>query len=212
MIKNLLIHITLVALTTSSALLFFSGCATKTPVQIQESQLVYTYIKLKLLDLDQMLEIIQEKLRGYKKTSNEEMLQEALKICLSRPNGDDLIEKIIDSIRYSADTNDLWGRSVEKVTQQAITALKLETTATEDQITYLILLENLLSEFRPEFIKQYKGPKLETRIVEKIAEADITVSLLARNESRLNLMNAQRSPSSIAKTLINEKNQTLKNK
>ncbi len=195
------------ALTVIQLLLF--SCATPPQLQMSESKLEYPYTKLKLLDLEQMFEIIQGKMKQYKKTNNEEFLLESIKICLSRPDGDGLVEKIIDNIRFSLDENDKWEKALEKVVQQSISELRLETTAGEDQLTYLILLENLVSELKPEFIRQYQSPKFETKLIQSIADARITVSKAATTESRLNLMTSQKSPSSMAQTLINEKNQKL---
>lgn len=203
MIKNA-VYLTLVAV------FFFSGCASTPPIQSAKSRLVYTYAKLQLLELDQMNELIQGKVEKYLETRNKELLMDAIRICLSRPNGDSLVEKTFDSIRYRADSSDSWESAVEGLTQWAISELKSETTAAVDQVTYMIMLENLIVEFKQEFIRQYKSPKFETRILERIAAANIVVSKAAFNESSLNLMSAVKSPSALAQALINEKNLKLK--
>src|SRR3990167_4005670 len=96
MFKNLLI---LAAnLTLSSAL--FIACTTTASIQMNEPKLVHTYASLKLLDFDQMSEIIQGKLKSYEETGNKEFLSAAIKICLSRPNADGMIEKTIGNIRF----------------------------------------------------------------------------------------------------------------
>lgn len=203
MIKKTLIT----ALSLLSTITLFFACASKPPaIQMSDSQLDYAYTKLKLLDLDQMLEIIQDKLGKYKSSNDVQYLVEAVTICLSRPDGDGMIEKIIDTIRYSAESNVAWERAVDAATQRAISVLRVDTTASVDQVTYLIFLDNLISEMGPEFIKQYQGPKFEKKIITKIAEANIVVSNSASSESRLNLMIKLRSPSSRAQSLINERN------
>lgn len=206
MIKNA-VYLTLVML---FACLNFSGCTSNPPVQTVKSRLVYTYAKLQLLELDQMNELIQGKVDKYLETRNKELLMDAVRICLSRPNGDSLVEKTFDSIRYRANSSDSWESAVEVLTQWAISELKAETTAAVDQVTYLIMLENLIVEFKQEFIRQYKSPKFETRIFERIAAANIIVSKAAYNESSLNLMADAKSPSALAQTLIDEKNLKLK--
>ena len=188
----------------------FLGCTSIPPVQAAKPRLVYTYAKLQLLELDQMNELIQGKVDKYLETRNKELLMDALRICLSRPNGDSLVEKTFDSIRYRANSSDSWESAAEELTQWAISELKSETTASVDQVTYLIMLENLIVEFKREFILQYKSPKFETRIFERIAAANIVVSKAAYNESSLNLMSAVKSPSALAQALINEKNLKLK--
>ncbi|MEQ1721712.1 MAG: hypothetical protein ABL930_00960 [Pseudobdellovibrio sp.] len=171
-------------------------------MQTSESQLVYTYSKLKLLDLDQMGEIIQDKLRRFKKSGRETLIVEAISISLSRPNDDSVAEKLLDTIRHTIEAPVVWESSLGSVVQTSIDQLKNETVAPEDQVTYLIILENLVSEFKPQFIKQYQSPKFETRTIEKIAGAQIEVSESATAESRLNLMREQLSPSTLAQSLI----------
>lgn len=201
----------LTSIFTISALLF-SGCASNPPIQPNKPRLVYSYAKLQLLDLDQMNEIIQSKINKYLESGNKELLMDAIRICLSRPNGDSLVEKTFDGIRYRAKSSENWNSAVESLTQWAISELKSEATAVADQVTYLILLENLLVELKKEFINQYQSPKFETRLFEKIAAANIVVSPAANNESRLNLMTVLRSPSVLAQVMINEKNLKLKPK
>lgn len=198
----------------SLTLLFFA-CATTAPVPMAKSQLTYTYAKLKLLDLDQMSELIQEKLNLYKEKPSEQLLFDAIIICLSRPNEDGLVDKLIENIQDTADSDERWQRLIEAVVDQAVTVLSTppeqELIASEDQLTYLILLENLIAEFRPEFIKQYQSPRLESKIIAKIAAAKIVVSPAAFDEGQLNLMRIQRSPSVVAQSLIDEKlNKKLK--
>ena len=188
----------------------FSGCTSNPPIQTAKPRLVYTYARLQLLELDQMNELIQGKVDKFLETRNKELLMDAVRICLSRPNGDSLVEKTFDSIRYRANSTDSWESAVEGLTQWAISELKSEAAAPVDQVTYLIMLENLIVEFKQEFILQYKSPKFETRILERIAAANIVVSKAAYNESSLNMMSAVNSPSALAQAIINEKNLKLK--
>lgn len=192
---------------------FFSvGCTSNPPAPMGKSKLVYTYAKLQLLELDQMNELIQGKINQYLQTKNQEMLMDAIRICLSRPNGDSLVEKTFDSIRFRALSTESWEAAIDALTHWAISELRSESTAAIDQVTYLIMLENLLVEFKKEFINQYQSPKFETRIYEKIAGANIVVSQAAANESRLNLMTKVKSPSALAQAMINEKKLKLKPK
>lgn len=186
----------------------FFSCGSA-PLQMDEPKLTYTYAKLKLLDLDQMMEIVQNRLKRYKKTGQQKLVEEAIKISLSRPNDDALAEKLIDTIRFSVESVEIWEIALENVMQQSIAELKIPTTAAEDQLTHLILLETLASEFRPQFIKQYQSPKFESRVIETIAQADIQVSSAAMEEGRLNMMKEPVSPSTLAQSLLNERNQKL---
>lgn len=188
--------------------LFFLSCTTA-PVQSTESEMTYNYAKLKLMDLDEMTDLLQNRVNRYKRTGNEELMTEALQICLSRPDEDGMVDKLIEIVRFNLDSDEQWAEVVDNVTDKSIAQLKNETTPVPDQVTYLILLENLVAQFQPEFIKQYQGPLFETEIIEKIAQADIQVSDAARAERQLNLMTAQRSPSEIAQALVRTRDRVL---
>lgn len=120
-----------------------------------------------------------------------------------------MVDKLIEIVRFNLDSDEQWEEVVDNVADKSIAQLKNETTPVPDQVTYLILLENLVAQFQPEFIKQYQGPLFETEIIEKIAQADIQVSDAARAERQLNLMTAQRSPSEIAQALVRTREQAL---
>lgn len=189
---------------------FFLTSCVSAPVQVQEPQLPYSYAQLKLLDLEQMSDLIQQNMNKYKKTGEARYIEEALVVCLSRPNSDSMVEKLIESIRYNLETNELWEGSVSALVQKSINRLNDPSTAVSDQVGYLILLENLIAEFKPEFVKQYQSPQFESRIIEQIAKSEIEVSREADSESRLNLMAAQKSPAEIAESLVEDRTVSLK--
>lgn len=164
--------------------------------------MTYNYAKLKLMDLDEMTDVIQNRVNRYKNTGNEELMAEALQICLSRPDEDGMVDKLIENVRFNLDSDEQWAEIVDGLVDKSIAQLKNETTPVTDQLTYLILLENLIAQFQPEFIKQYQSPSFETEMIEKIAQADIQISEAAAAERQLNLMTTQRSPSDIAKALV----------
>lgn len=189
--------------------LFLSGCATSSGTK-EKAQLTMPYSQLKVMDLDEMSEIMYQKSKEYKKTDNVSALQDGLLICLSRPNEDGLIEKIISIIRTPMEDNGVWNSSVESLVDTAIGSLKNENGNATDQVTYGIVLENIVSEFKPLYVKQYKSPGFETKIIEKIADADIEFTPQAVAERKLNLMRGHTSPSLFAKKLVERKEDVLK--
>lgn len=183
-----------------------TSCASA-PQAETPSAMTYNYARLKLLDLDQMSDLIQKRVQGYKRTDNEELMQEALEICLSRPDEDSMVEKLIDTVRFNASSEAAWEQWVDGAVEKSIAQLKNETTPAVDQVTHLILLENLIAQFRPEFLKQWGAPLFESEVIEKISAAELVVSEAAMSERRLNLMETQRSPSRVAQDLIKEREQ-----
>lgn len=189
--------------------LFVSGCASSETVK-EKPQLAYPYSRLKVMDLDQMTDIMYQQAKAFKKTDDPKVLQDGLLICLSRPNEDGQIEKVLSIVRTPMEDNDVWESSVESLVDTAITTMKNKTSNAADQVTYGIVLENIVSEFKPVFVKQYKSPGFETKIIEKIAEADIELSQAAISERKLNLMRGNISPSLFAKKMIERRDEVLK--
>ena len=170
----------------------------------RESKLPYTYNQLKLYDIDEMVEITEDRMALYKETNDSEKLYEVMTLILARPNDDNILERLMLSIRYTLDSNKLWEESVEVVVDNAVTALKDETTSAGDQISYLMVLQNLLVEFKPEFKKLDISPKFEQNVIKKVAKAEIEVSVEARREANLNLFGKLNSPSDIAKQVLED--------
>ncbi|MBC7464790.1 MAG: hypothetical protein H7256_02260 [Bdellovibrio sp.] len=189
--------------------LFVSSCASSGSAK-EKPQLSYPYSRLKVMDLDQMTDIMYEKAKEFKKTDEPKPLQDGLLICLSRPNEDGQIQKVISIVRTPMEDNDLWESSVESLVDRAIAILKNKNSNAADQVTYGVVLENIVSEFKPAFVKQYKSPGFESKMIEKIAEADIELSAAAVSERKLNLMRGNVSPSLFANKLIERREEVLK--
>jgi hypothetical protein len=185
-----------------------SGCASSHGGK-EKSQLERPYTQLKVMDLDEMSALLYEKAREFKKTEDPAPLQKGLLICLSRPNEDGLLEKVISIVKTPLEDSDNWESSVNTIVDQAVSALKSETVSAADQVTYGIVLENLVAEFKPTFQKQYQSPGFETKVIEKIANADIEYSNRAIADRKLNLMRGLVSPSQFAKKLIERKEDWL---
>lgn len=181
---------------------FLLGGCSSAPVNETPSELIYNYANLKLMDLDQMTDLIQQRVKRYKKTGDDEAMAEALQLCLSRPDEDAMVGKLIENIRFNLESDEQWEELVDGLVEKSIARLKNETTPAVDQVSYLILLENLLAQFRPEFLKQAEGPSFEGDVIGKIAEARLQVSDVAASERRLNLMSTQRSPSDMARDIL----------
>lgn len=186
------------------------SCASSPVEKKTESRLIYSYTQLKLLDLEQMSDLIQDRLNRYKKTDQEQFLNEAFQICFVRPNQDGMVEKLVESIRYGLDSNEQWEQLVEANVKQAIEQLKSESTPVSDQVSYLFLLQNLLSEFKPDYEKQDESPQFESSIVEMLAQAAIPLRQEAINEARLNLMLIPNSPSVLAGELVTLRQKRMK--
>ena len=164
-----------------------------------------SYNRLKLMDLDQMTELLQQKVKEFKRTGRTEALQEGLQICLSRPDEDTLVEKTISIVRNPLEDIDQWESSVENLVDTNLEIFKNMKAHSSDQVTAGIILENVISEFKPQFQKQYVNPGFESRIIEKIAAAKVEFNRKAVSERKLTLMRGAVSPSLLAQKLMDRR-------
>lgn len=165
--------------------------------------LLFNYSQLTTKDLDEMNQIVQSKIKESKQSASGKHvpLKEALQAVFSRPNDDDMIDKVIAPLRTSLDELDYWEKSISQLADEAINALKNpKAFSPVVQSTYLIFLENLLSELKP----YLKRPGFERQIAERIRDAKIAVPERAANERRLRTMKSTVSPSEIARKILAE--------
>lgn len=165
-----------------------------------QAGLLFNYSQLSLKDLDQMSKLIQIKINESRKAGGDQVipLKEALQAVYSRSNEDFMIEKIISPLRNELDEHDAWNSSLDSLTKEAIGALK-NTKAFKPvvQVTYLVFLENLISEVKPR-----GNEKFERGLLEKIAKAKIKVTKEAETERRLRVMKNTTSPSEVAENVL----------
>lgn len=157
-----------------------------------------------------MNDLMLEQAREFKKTNDPQALKEGLLICLSRPDEDSVVEKVIDTVKTPLDDNGLWESTVTSLVDEAVAVMKDANRGSADQVTYSIVLENLISDMKPEFVKQYKSPGFESRMIEKIAATEVDLNSSAKAERKLNLMRGSSSVSQIAQKLLEKREDALK--
>lgn len=146
-----------------------------------------------------MNEMTQKKIKEYKKEGAPEILKEAVQAVYSRPNDDGMVEKVIPPLRTELDENDQWESTIDVLVQEAINALKNpKAFKPVVQNTYVIFLENVISDFKP--FADHEGHEL--RILRSIRDAKIEMSKEAVNERKLRDMKNHKSPSEIAAQVL----------
>ncbi len=165
-----------------------------------QAGLLFNYSQLSLKDLDQMSKLIQVKINESRKAGGDQVipLKEALQAVFSRSNEDFMIEKIVSPLRNELDEHDAWNSTLDSLTTEALGALK-NTKAFKPvvQVTYLIFLENLISEVKPR-----GNEKFERGLLERIAKAKVKVTKEAETERRLRVMKNTTSPSEVAENVL----------
>ncbi|NUN06397.1 MAG: hypothetical protein HUU57_11605 [Bdellovibrio sp.] len=168
--------------------------------------LLFNYSQLALKDLDQMTSLVNDKVRESKKSSSGKAvpLKEALQAVYSRPNDDDMIEKVVAPLRSNLDELESWEKTVSQLTDEAINAIRNpKAFKPVVQMTYVIFLENLLAEVKP-YIKK-EG--FERALVERVRDAKLAISKEAVQERQLRGMRATTSPSDIAAKILSQNNE-----
>ena len=168
-----------------------------------QAGLLFNYSQLLLKDLDQMNEMVLEKVEESKKTDSGKNvpLKEALQSVYARPNDDQMIDKVVAPLRTQLDELDEWEKTLSQLTDEAINALKNpKAFKPVVQVTYMIFLENLLSEIKP----YLKTNGFERKLAERVRNAKIEVTKEAANERSLRTMKKSTSPSELASKILNE--------
>ncbi|MGZ3772402.1 MAG: hypothetical protein ACXVCY_01630 [Pseudobdellovibrionaceae bacterium] len=168
-----------------------------------QAGMLFNYSQLAVQGLDQINKMVNDKVKESKRSGSGKVvpLKEALQAVYSRPNEDDMIEKVIAPLRSNLDELDSWEKTVSQLTDEAIDALKNPRAFKPVvQVTYVIFLENLLAEIKP----YLKNEGFERKIAERIRDAKIEVSKEAMNERRLRTMKSTVSPSDLATKILLE--------
>jgi hypothetical protein len=165
---------------------------------------IFTYNELVTRDLDTMNDIILTKIKESRsKLSQKEIpLRDAFRTLMSRPNKDGMIAKILGPLKNSLEEIGQWEPSIMSLIDESVRVLsrKDKKVKARVQLTYITILENMISEFRPRIDRP--GP--EKRGIEKIAVSRIIVSREAQNERRLTTMENVVSPSELATLVLQE--------
>lgn len=130
-----------------------------------------------------------------------EQLEDATRIVLSRPDQDGTVSNMFSRLRRELQDLNALDEVLANITSESIAALRSDATPINHQSTYLVILENLMAELRPEVPT---NPKFK-KIIEKIRDADIEVSQEVRNQQRLRSMSRPVSPSATAANILPKK-------
>lgn len=174
-----------------------------------QAGLLYTYNQLTLKDVDQMNALVKNKLKESKGAGSGKVvpIKEGLQAIFSRPNSDDMIEKISAPLRAALEQEDATEKVFGDLITEAINALtNTRNFKKEVQVTYAIFLENIISEFKPNLRKE----NFEYKMVKRIADSSIELTKDAQKDRKLRMMRESTSPSVIAKKVLEDFEEKLK--
>ena len=180
-------------------------------ITVQADVSRYKYSELQIKDYDEMLAMVKVHLKkatkllraNQEEDSNSdqqavEELRAALLLILSRPNQDNMLAKLLPDIRKELSNMNSFEDSLSSLTSEAIDGLKNEKLPTVYRSTYLFVLENTVSEFKPEI----KDKEDLRQIFEKIRDAKLKIPKDVAKDLKLRSMLNTESPSERAKRIL----------
>ncbi len=176
----------------------------------------FKYSELQIKDYDEMKTSVRDRITASKKAyldkqkkgkdSEEadrqaiEVLRNALKFVLSRPNDDNMLAKLMPFVRSELNNYSAFEDTLTSLAQESVRSLTNDKIPSVYRSTSLFLLENVMSEIRPEISKKEDFKKL----IEFIRDAKIIVPESVKNERRLRSMYRSKNPSEMAETILKE--------
>lgn len=202
------------------SVLFFTSCATTSSSSSSGDAKLFegdydriistlSYRNLAILDLDQVGDLLQEKINQYNRQNSVQPLKEGTLIVFARPDDDGMVEKVISHMRNPLEEENEWENTIVSLVRQSIDNMNNDKISAREQVTAGVILENIIAEFKPVYLKQAKTGGFETQIIDHIAAANVAYSKAASKERGLYLMRNNLNPSQIAKKVVAQKDAQL---
>ena len=174
----------------------------------------YKYSELEIKNYDELLNDVRNRIQqanrvdakarkeagsdtDYDSTEAVFILKDALKMVFSRPNKDNMIEKLLPELRNELKSYEVFYDSINDMVVEAISALKQKIPIVYKS-TYIFILENFMSEFRPEL---KRNPEIK-KIFIYIRDSNVVVPDDVRLDRKLRSMFNSRDPSDTAKKIL----------
>lgn len=164
------------------------------------------YFQLQMKDVEEMEKDIRpqiEKAKSYIKDRDRENAINSLEVSMlhifSRPNGDNILSSLFSQIRPRLKDTKAYESSLSGMVLSAMKKLEDESLKPSSRATQIVILDNFMSELKPEVSSNTKIKDIFVRI----RDAKIKVPSSVSNDFLLKgLGNQRRSPSDIAAEII----------
>ncbi len=164
---------------------------------------IFVYHRLATKNLEDMDRLLRAKIHASQKSATPEEqvahLVEATQALFSRPNYDNLIEKLLPQLLFELKDKGLTEKVFSEFIGEATAGIQDEakTVSGEAQVTYLIALENWLSE-----MQIYLDQESIRKLVERIADTQFKISDLAKKTAGLHLPYTLKDPQKLARHIL----------
>lgn len=165
--------------------------------------LLYTYNQLTVMELDQLNQLVQDKIKESKKSDAKMVpLKEAIQALYARPDQDRMFEKVAGPLRNELIELGQYEKAITQLTEEALNALtNTRNFKPQVQVTYLVFLENLMADLKPSLKSENK---FEKGLVEKIKKAKIKITKPAQNDLVTRGFSEKKSPSEVADIILSD--------
>ena len=159
-----------------------------------------TYKVMAIMDSTQLTQLVQKHIEKSKRATNRvQSLKDILKAVLSRHDKDDSLSTILPLIKSELDDLKSYTPVMISLANAAVATLqKPEDVPAVQQVTQAIILENIMSELRPEIKKKKEVAAMFARI----RDAKIELTDECKGERKIGLMQGSVSPSKIAEKIL----------
>ncbi len=170
----------------------------------------YKYNTLMIKDYDEMNSLVQAHIKKAREFSDGsgaatsrdgeaiEQLREALKLVFSRPNSDNMVAKITPEVRRELSGFSAFEDTISSITAEALRSAGDKGAPVSQQSTALVVLENVLSEIRPE---AQNNADLR-RVIERIKDAKLKISDDVKKDRKIRSMFETKNPSEEASKIL----------
>lgn len=180
---------------------------------LAQAKVEYDSSSLLLKNSDQVSDMIKVKIKTAqnlqsKQDENEdgdiqaepealENLKDALRIALSRPDQDGARSNLYSRVRRELNDLNSLDQILSELTEEALTELRKQD-GPRRTATYVVILENLMAEIKPEI----RDNPAYLKIVERIRDTKITIGDRAKVQTLLRSMSIPISPSATAAKIL----------
>jgi hypothetical protein len=169
----------------------------------------YKYNDLIIKDYDEMNAQVQSRIKKARAASQHdgdeandheaiEILRDALKLIFSRPNSDNMVSKLTPEVRRELTGFSAYEDSISSLVAEELAVVKNDGNTVSQRSTALFVLENILSEIRPEAAN---NPDVK-RIIQRIADGKIKVAEDVAMDRKMRSMYKTQNPSDEAKEIL----------
>jgi hypothetical protein len=171
----------------------------------------YKYNELMIKDYDEMNSMVESFIQKSRDLAGDdeghgndaaavEQLREAMKLIYSRPDSDNMVAKLTSEVRRELLSYSAFEDTVASVANEAINNAKNTNNSPSVQSTSLFILENVLSQIRPEIANN--NNQVLKHVMEKIRDAHIKVSEDVFKDRKLRGMFKTNNPSDLAAEML----------